>query len=101
MSTNDDVYAPDAEDALDEVEALIWGLLDERLDDAQISQLSNLLETNADLRARYIQRVQLHVDLMEHFAAQGVEKSGDVPIFPNLFPGVALPGGDSVPRVAQ
>jgi hypothetical protein len=68
----------EAEYELEETEALIWNLLDDQLDDAGFDRLSQLLVKNATMRDRYLQCVQLHVDLQEHFGRQGLEAQQDI-----------------------
>ncbi|RIK88331.1 MAG: hypothetical protein DCC67_00780 [Planctomycetota bacterium] len=85
-----------AESLLDEAEMLIWALLDERLDDADAARLSTLIAQDAAVRTRYLQCIQLHVDLREYFARQVDGKAGA--IMPDLFPGL-LPGFPATPGV--
>jgi hypothetical protein len=80
---------------LDEAENLIWALLDDHLDEANAARLAKLLEDHESVRQRYIDCVQLHVDLQDHFTANretSIAATG-TPILPNLTP--SLPGGDS------
>lgn len=90
----------DADLQLEEAETLIWDLLDERLDDAGFARLSHLLEENATVRSRYMDCVQLHVDLQEHFGRQALDaqqQAGGTAVLPNLLSGVAgLPGFPTV-----
>jgi hypothetical protein len=73
-SQNEDPSRPrDAELELEGTEALIWDLLDERLDDAGFARLSRSLEANATVRSRYMECVQLHVDLHEHFGREALD----------------------------
>ena len=84
---------------LDEAENLIWALLDEQLDEADTAKLAKLLDQHESVRKRYIECVQLHIDLQDHFAtadAQG--KRQTTAILPNLLPG-GLSGAES--RVAE
>lgn len=90
---------PHPEDAflqLQEAETLIWDLLDERLDDEALGRLTHLLESNASIRAHYIDCVQLHVDLQEHFGRKSLEESPgsrDAVVLQHLLPGLAgMPG---------
>jgi anti-sigma factor RsiW len=53
---------------LDEAENLIWALLDDQLNEADSARLAKLLEEHDAVRQRYIDCVQLHVDLQDHFA---------------------------------
>jgi hypothetical protein len=84
---------------LDEAEALIWAMLDEQLDEAEMKRLGKLIEEDAAVRARYIDCVQLHVDLREHFGRAAAEKAPSTVVLPNLMPG--LPGGLGLPQVAD
>lgn len=96
----DDYPCPsDAEFQLEETEALIWDLLDDRLDDASFERLARMLETNPSVRTRYIESLQLHVDLQEHFGRQALEAkhAGGTAVLPDLFPGLSgLPGFPTV-----
>ena len=91
-----------AESLLEEAEALTWALLDDQLADADTARLATLLEEHEEARARYIECVQLHVDLKDHFAvprgAPAAEKT--VVVLPNLLPG-GLPGADSRSPVSE
>jgi hypothetical protein len=84
---------------LDEAENLIWTLLDDHLDEASSARLAKLLEEHEAVRQRYIECVQLHLDLQDHFVDQANKlpgaKATAVPL--NLSPGV--PGSDA--SVAQ
>lgn len=99
-SRNEDQPRPHgAELQLEETEALIWDLLDERLDDAGFARLSQSLEANATVRSRYMECVQLHVDLQEHFGRQALDakqQAGGTAVVTDL-PGLAgLPGFPTV-----
>jgi hypothetical protein len=82
----------DAEMLLEEAETLIWALLDDTLQEGEAERLTSLLETNATVRSRYIDCVQLHVDLQQHYgrpAAQlNPEKRASGAVMPNLGIGV-------------
>lgn len=90
----------DAELQLEETEALIWDLLDERLDDAGFARLSQSLEANATVRNRYMECVRLHVDLHEHFGGQALDakqQASGIPVLPNLLSDASgLPGFPTV-----
>lgn len=74
---------------LDEAENLIWALLDDHIDDADIARLTKLLNENEDVRRRYLDCVQLHVDLRDHFAAVDIPGTPRpaTAILPNLLTG--------------
>ena len=95
MNDRDLTPAESAVLVLDEAENLIWALLDDQLNEADSARLAKLLEEHDAVRQRYIDCVQLHVDLQDHFTSarqpQGAPTS--TPILPNLTP--SLPGGDS------
>ncbi|HMO64223.1 MAG TPA: hypothetical protein PKE47_03175 [Verrucomicrobiota bacterium] len=95
MDQNDLTPSESAVLVLEEAENLIWALLDEQLDAADATKLAGLLEQNDAVRRRYIECVQLHVDLQDHFAAaQAAGSPPATPVLPNLMPG-ALPGSEA------
>lgn len=97
MSAGQDNAANRAEQTLQEAEALIWALLDDRIEDADATRLGALIEQDAAVRARYIDCVQLHVDLQELFNGQAEQPQAEKPegqIFPTLLMG-GMPGTDS------
>jgi hypothetical protein len=53
----------------DRVQELTWALLDEQINDDEFILLDNLLLSDEKARDSYIGCVQLHVDLISHFAA--------------------------------
>jgi anti-sigma factor RsiW len=81
---------------LDEAETLIWALLDDQLGEVDAAKLAKLLEAHESVRRRYLECVQLHVDLQEHFAAVGVRAVPQIPsaILPDLT-GNNLPDASS------
>lgn len=85
---------------LDEAENLIWALLDDQLEDAETARLAKLLEEHESVRRRYLDCVQLHVDLRDHFATAKAPSQDfkGTPILPNLMPG-NFSGSDA--RVAE
>jgi hypothetical protein len=52
------------------VQELTWALVDEQITADQMSLLDNLLLSDEQARATYIDCVRLHADLTAHFAAQ-------------------------------
>ena len=60
---------------LERVQELTWALLDEQLNDDEMSLLDSLLLSDDAARRRYVECVQLHTDLISHYA-KPVEKSG-------------------------
>ena len=61
---------------LNEAEALIWSLLDDQIDDGGVDRLEKLLSEHEAIRRRYVECVQLHVDLSNHFQVPGQQPSG-------------------------
>jgi hypothetical protein len=96
MNDRDLTPAESAVLVLDEAENLIWALLDDQLDEASAARLAKLLEEHDSVRQRYIDCVQLHLDLQDHFAENSGTptdaKATAVPL--NMPPGV--PGGSIV-----
>jgi hypothetical protein len=58
----------DEQVVLERVQELTWDLLDEQITDDEMTLLDSLLLSDDQARNRYIECVQLHVDLMAHFA---------------------------------
>lgn len=52
----------------DRTEELTWSLLDEQISDHEFHLLENMLLGDENCRKSYIGCVQLHADLMAHFA---------------------------------
>jgi hypothetical protein len=53
---------------LERVQELTWALLDEDITDDEMSLLDTLLLTGEAARNRYVECVQMHTDLMVHYA---------------------------------
>lgn len=107
--TKDDCPLPKPEALLEEAESLTWALLDDQLDEANAARLTQILEEHDLARARYVECVQLHIDLQNHFAGEptsalGTGAPGDKPkgsaIFPNVMPG-GFPGVESRGSVTE
>ena len=102
--TRDDSSVPNPEALLEEAETLTWALLDDQLDDEAGARLTQLLEKHDAVRARYVECVQLHVDLQNHYAGEQTAASGDKPkgvtVLKNLMPG-GLSGIESRPPVTE
>ena len=92
-----------SEALLDEAEALIWALLDDQLDTADIKKLESLLISSDEVRQRYISCVQMHCDLQQHFdPAKSPAEAGKLPDSPVLGSlGDIRPGTDSWPPVPE
>ena len=89
--------------ALERVQELTWALLDDEIAEDEVSLLDTLLLTGESARNRYVECVQLHTDLMTHFAKENERagKGGEKP--PVLsFLNVGTTGVDSpAPRTAE
>jgi hypothetical protein len=53
---------------LERVQELTWALLDEEITDDEFSLLDTLLLSDDEARKCYIECIQLHTDLMAHYA---------------------------------
>lgn len=82
-----------ADPRLAEAETLIWSMLDEQLDDAEMKRLSSMIEEDAAVRALYIDCVQLHVELREHFGRPAAVNDPSPVVLPNLLPGLSVTQG--------
>jgi hypothetical protein len=61
--------ASNAEDTpLQRVQELTWALLDEQISTYEFSELDNTLLNDVQARETYVGCVQLHTDLLAHFA---------------------------------
>ena len=102
MSSHDQDDFRSTDELLEEAEGLIWALLDEQLDDASARRLGAMMEQSDAVRSRYIDCVQLHVDLSEHFGRPAPTEPGSATapsrpvVLPNLLPG--LPGSHPMPH---
>jgi hypothetical protein len=54
---------------LDRVQELTWALVDEQISDDEFAQLNSVLLRDDKCRDTYLGCIQLHADLMAHFAA--------------------------------
>jgi hypothetical protein len=75
---------------VDRVQELTWALLDEQLGDDEFRLLENLLLSDDGARATYTRCMQMHVDLMGHFAAPvpaGASAAGQSPVLGFLHEG--------------
>jgi hypothetical protein len=103
MAHEEESLAARTEALLEEAESLTWALLDDRLAEADAARLAQLLEESQAARTRYIECVQLHVDLQDHYAAGAIAaqtKPTGAAVMPNLMPG-GFPGAEYRPPVAD
>lgn len=85
---------------LDEAESLIWALLDEEIVEKDLQRLQGLMQENEAVRRRYVECVQVDVDLREHFAPEVESSSTGKPKSPVLgFLGDLRPESDFLPPV--
>lgn len=70
----------------DRTHELTWALLDERITDAEITELENLLRTDKKALESYTRCMQLHADLACHFAPPAKNPSSKLP------PGLPISG---------
>lgn len=99
MNDRDLTPAESAVLVLDEAESLIWALLDDQLYEAETTRLAKLLEQHESVRLRYLDCVQLHVDLRDHFAGAAAPSgepgtAKNTAILPDLMPR-SVPGSES------
>ncbi|MCA9235747.1 MAG: hypothetical protein KDA44_09760 [Planctomycetales bacterium] len=89
------------EDLLETAEMLVWSLLDEQITDAQLAELEQMLAESEAVRERYVDCVQLHVELQDYHAVDHkADESGEkprIPVLGNLFP-EGSPGAFPTPR---
>jgi hypothetical protein len=69
----------DKSPVVERVQELTWALLDEDINEDEISLLDTLLISDDKARERYIECVQLHCDLLAHFAEEPAKATGSRP----------------------
>jgi len=102
MNPNNASQEQPSDDLVDVAEQLIWSLLDETLEEADIRRLEALIRDNEEVRTRHLECVQLHSELTGLFSARPtVEGSGpnQSPVLGSL--GDNRPKSDSWPPVAD
>ncbi len=67
---------------LDRVDELVSALVDDYITDAEFAELEATLLTSRDARSRYIDDMQLHVDLIHHFRPRSE------PLIPSVVTGL-------------
>ncbi|MEM6798620.1 MAG: hypothetical protein AAF589_03820 [Planctomycetota bacterium] len=65
------------ESAFEQIDLLVSALVDDILTEEQAAELETLLSEDATTRTRYIQGIQLHADLLDHFRPQADTIPGD------------------------
>jgi hypothetical protein len=76
----------------DDVEGLVWAMLDELITDEEFRRLEELLRDDEDARRIYVQCVQMHVDLKYWFDSKG-DPARRMPV--GLPIDLPLPTGDA------
>lgn len=88
-----------SEALLEQAEALIWALLDDEIDSTKLKELESMLKDHDTVRERYIQCVQMHTELHQHFGeGTPLGEQAQLPKSPVLGSlGDLRPGTDTLP----
>lgn len=80
-----------ADEIVQEVEQLVWALVDERITAPQIQRLETLVLADARARMCYIRALQLHADLQAQLTAppRGPDPSEGLPLPPLALGGLS------------
>jgi hypothetical protein len=70
MTTDSQDSHNPTQERLAQAEEMIWSLLDGNLPEADRARLEEMIKDDGDIRNRYVECVQLHTDLAEHFAGR-------------------------------
>ena len=81
-------------ESFDRTHELSWALLDDYINGEEFAELEDLLLNEQAARESYLDCVQLHADLTEHFAAK---TTGSTPARPTKTPILGFLGTDSGP----
>jgi hypothetical protein len=76
---------PDDRLISDRVPELTWALLDEQINDDEFILLDNLLLSDEKARGSYLGCVQIHADLISHFAAMPAETGSKIGSGPRIL----------------
>lgn len=91
------------ENLLAQAEVLIWSLLDDDIEPTDVKRLEVMMKEHEQVRLRYVDCVQLHTDLHQHFgepkAPLTKAEPPQSPVLGSL--GDLRPGTDSWPPVAE
>lgn len=93
------------DELLAQAEEMIWSLLDDNLPEADVPRLEEMIEKHESVRNLYLDCIQLHTDLTEHYAKvpklniPGLPGSTNSPVLGSL--GDAVPGIDVGPPVTD
>lgn len=80
---------------LDRVDELVSALVDDYISDAEFAELEATLLTSRDARSRYIDDMQLHVDLIHHFRPRSE------PMIPTMVAGLMASGAGVPPAAGE
>jgi len=72
----------DVELKVDRLDELLSLIIDDNITDAEVHELGAMLEDNPQARQRYVEGMQLHADLIQHFHPE--RGSGDSLVSPVL-----------------
>lgn len=83
----------------EKVQTLTWALIDEHINENEQGELEQLLKTDAEARATYVECVQMHVELQSYFSESSksdpTKQPGTATMPPLDLP--TLPSGNSTP----
>ena len=82
MDNPEDNQELQSDSILEEAEQLIWAVLDDQEDKADLQRLETMLHQDEQVRHRYIQCVQLHTDLTMMLHVEGESPPEDLPETP-------------------
>ncbi len=86
------------ESLLEQAETLVWALLDDEIETDDLKELEQMLRDHEAVRQRYVECVQMHFDLNEHFGTPRETAELEVPKSPVLgMLGDLRPGTDTLP----
>ncbi len=69
-----------------EVQTLVWALVDEYIDEPGLRRLEALVLQSAEARTTYVRCIQLHVDLIYYFAQERRKNDPNAPDLPFPLP---------------
>ena len=99
MDNQEGELKPQPDSILEEAEQLIWAVLDDQVEKADLERLETLLHQDEQIRKRYIQCVQLHTDLATMLPAEAESPPEDLPETPIVGSlGDIQPDSDTMPQ---
>jgi len=96
MNSVENAHSQTEQTALDDIEKLIWALLDDQIEAEDAKHLEELIKGSEQVRLRYIQCAELHADLYAHYQ-MGMVNPIEVqsPVLGSLLGGLPAPLGSS------